>query len=103
MNEPSQSPAMRLTALRSTEDGTIEAYDDAAQMWQPVMRCMASAQLDKKATADFILHVLKQHEQSATLIPQLIAALELCLESTSLSWAAEHDAEIVLARAKAMR
>lgn len=40
------------------------------------------------------------YQLQRAVIKQLIAALEMCLESKGLKWDAEHDAEIAVAQAR---
>ena len=88
------------SALRLAGGATIEAYFEQGQAWQPIAECLAAPRADRKATAKFILRAIEHHQSTRLLVPEAVAALELCLECQGLSWAAEHDAEIVLARAR---
>ncbi len=49
-----------------------------------------------------IKEIKKQNtaEKVEDAMAELIAALELCLQCEGLTWEAEHDAEIVVSRAK---
>lgn len=61
--------------------------------------------IDAKATADFIVGLVNNQDKTEHLINEMTSALEICLESNSISWAAEHDADIALklVRARAKR
>ena len=97
-------PVPNWSALRRAGEGTIEAYIEASRTWEPIVEITAIGFVakDRRATASLIIDALDRYQRNRVLIPHMIAALELCLECEELSWAAEHDAEIVLKRAKAM-
>lgn len=97
-------PVPSWSALRRAGEGTIEAYIETSRAWEPIVEITAIGLVakDRRATASLIIDALDRYQRNRVLIPHMIAALELCLECEGLSWAAEHDAEIVLKRAKAL-
>jgi hypothetical protein len=56
-----------------------------------------------EALATFIIGVVNDYEATQSLIDDMIGALETCLECKALDWSAEHDVDIVLRRARAIR
>jgi hypothetical protein len=56
--------------------------------------------LTAEGMAEFIIASINSLEKRENLIDQMESALEICLECGGLNWAAEHDAEIVLRRAR---
>lgn len=49
-----------------------------------------------ESVAEFIVRTVNELEQCKTLMSDMKAALEICLESDGLSWEAEQDADKVL-------
>jgi hypothetical protein len=94
-------PAAPWSCVHRGDHSLIEAHVDAAGDWQTVAEIRNSAHIAAEPTADFIARAVNDYESNQTLIAELIDALELCLACDGLSWEAEHDAEIILARAKA--
>jgi len=78
----------------------IEAYVEAAGDWQSVAEVRQTAFIDAEATAQFIVRAINDYEKNKISIEELMNALELCLTCSGLTWEAEHDAEIALARAR---
>ena len=78
----------------------VEAYVEAAGDWEMVAEIRQTAFIDAEITARFIAKAVNERERNRELVGDLAAALELCLKVPGLTWEAEHEAEIVLARAK---
>src|SRR5262249_29441068 len=86
-------------AVHKNNISTIEAYIEEISDWQPVAEVKQTASIDAAPNADFIVRAVNSYEDNRSLIRSMIAALELCLESKGLSWEAEQEAEIIIARA----
>ena len=86
---------------RAADHMAIEAYVEAAGDWQKVAQVRQTAFIDAEATANFIVRAVNDYEKNRFSIDELMSALELCLECEGISWEAEHDAEIALARSRA--
>jgi hypothetical protein len=56
--------------------------------------------VDAKANAEFIVNAVNHFETNRPLIAALVNALELCLQSESLSWEVEQEADIICKKAK---
>lgn len=89
------------SALRRAGRNVVEAYVDASRTWVRLVEVIPSEHVHARATADFIIQALMAYDKNRALIASMIGALEICLDCKTLSWEAEHDAEIVLRRAKA--
>lgn len=88
------------SGLRRAGTAVIEGYVEAARAWETIVEISPSPHTDARAAADFIIRAVTEYPLQRALIRQLTDALEICLESGNLTWEAEHDAEIALARAR---
>jgi hypothetical protein len=67
---------------------------------QEVIAVISKAKgVDAEAVAEFITWLVNEHENNQNQMREAIAALELCLESDGLSWAAEQAADVTIRRA----
>lgn len=96
-NSPVNAP---WSALRRAGKAGIEGYVDAVGKWETIAEIAPSVHIDQRVAADFITRAIADYPVQRALIRELIASLELCLASEGLTWEAEHDAEIVVARAR---
>jgi hypothetical protein len=90
-------------SCRRQPDGAvvvIEAYVEAAGDWQPIAVVKQTAFIDAERTAAFIAKAVNDYGSNRTLIAEMAAALTLCLKCSGLTWEAEHEAEILIARAR---
>src|SRR5271155_2337966 len=78
----------------------VEAYVEAAGDWQTVAEVRPSAFIDPEVVAGFIVRAVNDFERNRQFIKEMVEALELCLDCPGLTWAAEHEAELLVARAK---
>lgn len=78
----------------------IEAYVEASGDWETIVEIRQTAFIDAEVTATFIVHVVNDRERMQNLINEMAAALELCIESKGLTWAAEQAVDVCLSRAK---
>jgi hypothetical protein len=81
----------------------IEAYVAAAGDWQTIADVRQTAGSSAEEMANFIAHVVNNHDKLIDLLDDMISALEACLACKGLEWSAEYDADIILRRAKAAR
>jgi hypothetical protein len=77
----------------------IEAYVMATGRREVLAEILPTSGHSAEQMAEFIVKAVNGLEHRECLINEMKAALEICLESEGLNWAAEHDAEIVLRRA----
>jgi hypothetical protein len=93
-------PEMPWSCIHGQGNSVIRGFVPASGDLQPVIEISTTAFLDAKLTAELIAAAVNAFNKHQTVIAELTAALELCLACDNLSWEAEHDAEIALARAK---
>lgn len=74
------------SVIRTADDVTIEVRGKD---------CVAT-----RGAAERLMHAVNDNSRKDALIAEMSACLEMCLESETLSWEAEQDASILLARAK---
>jgi hypothetical protein len=84
------------------EDGKslIQAHSLATGQRETILEALPTAEHSAQEIAELIVQAVNAHATRERLIEEMTAALEICLECETLDWAAEHDAEIVLRRAK---
>ena len=56
-----------------------------------------------RAVAEHIVRAVNDNSRKDALIAEMSACLEMCMESSKLGWDAEHDADILVERAKGIR
>lgn len=93
-------PALPWSCQHFRTRSVVRARRDAASPWLPVAEIRASAEVNPRATARFITACVNSHAPQQGLIDELVKVLETCLEQDRLGWTAEHDAEVVLRRAR---
>lgn len=60
-----------------------------------------AAGINAEHLAGFIVRAVNAYEKHLDLIDEMILALELCLECEGLlTWSAEHDGQVILAKAR---
>lgn len=84
----------------ATNHSEITAYSEASGAWEIIAEIKESAGVDAEKAAEFITQVVNEYDQTKDLIRQLTVALETCLSCEHLTWEAEHEADVVLRRAK---
>lgn len=86
----------------SVRDGTwqLDAYSIVSGKREVVAQTFSSAGFSAEAVAGFILRAINNITKRESLIDEMEAALEICLECEGLTWSAEHDAEIALRHAR---
>jgi hypothetical protein len=84
------------------EYSEIEAYIEAFGPRKIVVEVRSAAGVEARAVTRFIVEAVNGYARTRQLAGEMMAALETCLEGESLSWSAEHDAEVVLRRAREM-
>lgn len=90
----------RYRLLDDRRSAVIEAYVEAAGKREVIARIIQTEWIDADRTASFITDAVNAlHAHDAT-VTELCNALELCLESDGLTWAAEIEAEAAIKRAK---
>lgn len=85
------------------EFSAIEAYVEAVGDWKTIATVPQTAFLDAEKTAEFIAKAVNDRTDMQGLIDEMTEALESCLACDGLTWEAEHDAEILVRRAKERR
>jgi len=88
------------SALRRAGTAGIEAYVTAAGQWQQLAEIVPSTHYSNRTVADYIVRTVGEYPLLLAIVRQATAALEICLESERLTWEAEHDASIAVARAR---
>jgi hypothetical protein len=88
------------TALRRAGTAGIEAYVTATGQWHTLVEIAPSPHYNNRAAADYITRALGDYPLLLAIIRQAADALDICLESERLTWEAEHDASIAVARAR---
>lgn len=78
----------------------VEAFVEPLGDWVVIAKVEDNLNVVAKETSDLITKAVNEYERNQEIIKELIAALELCMECPELTWEAEHDAELVLMRAK---
>lgn len=79
----------------------VPANEDSAV---PSMAEIRSQQgFEARVLAEFFANAVNDNARKDAVIAELVACLELCLESGELSWEAEHDATIMIERVKSLR
>ncbi len=100
LNNISGSTPERWICNHHANGSDIEAYVVADNCLEVIAQTRQTQNIDAKANASLIVRAVNDYEKHQSLIAELISALELCLASDTLSWEAEQEAEIVVARAK---
>jgi lysine/ornithine N-monooxygenase len=77
----------------------IEAYVMGTGKREIIAEAFPTSDNTAESIAEFIVHAVNEFEKREQLIDAMQSALEICLECEGLTWAAEHDADIVLRRA----
>jgi hypothetical protein len=88
------------SAVRRSGKAVIEGFVDQTKQWERVADIEASPHVDRRAAADFIVRAVMDYAINRALIMHMAEALEDCLECDGLTWSAEHDAEIMVRRAR---
>lgn len=79
----------------------IEAYIPITGNWEIIADIHDTKGVDAEVVAALIARAVNGYEKAQDIISQMIAALELCLTCADcLTWEAEHEAQIVLNRAR---
>jgi hypothetical protein len=78
----------------------IVAYNKAVSQRVIIAETFEMPSYTAQELAEFIIASINNIEKRENLIDEMASALELCLECGGLNWAAEHDAEISLRRAR---
>lgn len=91
------------SCVHHPDHSEIQTYVEAAGDWQTIADVRHTGGFTAETMANFIIRVVNDYEATQHLIDDMIGALETCLECKALDWAAEHDVEIVLRRARAIR
>lgn len=55
-----------------------------------------------KFTAEMVVTAMNERYHLSQLVREMAIVLEMCLDSEKLSWEAEHDGQIVLAKARSI-
>ena len=81
----------------------IEAYIPITGEWEIVASIHDAKGVDAEVMAGLIARAVNGYEKHLDMISQMVAALELCLGCEAcLSWEAEHEAQVMLNRAREM-
>ena len=91
---------LRWTCRHRVDGSEILAYVMAQDGLAAIAETKAFVGVNARANAELIVRSVNGFEQCRPLLAELSSTLELCLESGSLNWEAEQEAEIVLAKAK---
>lgn len=103
------APATRAKAMFHLADWTcvhhpdrseIQAYVEGSGDWQTIAEIRTAGFVDAEPTAEYIKRAVNDYEKNKVLIAELVDALRLCLDCSGLTWEAEHDGEIAIARAQ---
>ncbi len=86
-------------AVHRRDCSLIEAYVEGLGDWQTVAEVRPTGHIDVEETANFIVRAVNDYQLNNEFIDELVAALELCLESKGLTWEAEHEADVLIRRA----
>jgi hypothetical protein len=76
----------------------IQAYVMATGQHEVLAEIASVPGYTAEAMAEFIVNAVNNFDKRERLIEEMKSALETCLESGGLNWAAEHDADVVLRR-----
>ncbi|HEU0118287.1 MAG TPA: hypothetical protein VFR09_06605 [Alphaproteobacteria bacterium] len=88
------------TCVHQPNKSLIEAYIQRAGNWATIAEVPASPHCNPREVAEFIIRAVNVYERNRGLMSEMAAALDICLETEKLSWAAEHDADVALRRAR---
>jgi hypothetical protein len=79
----------------------IEAYLPITGSWEIIADIHDTRGVDAEILANLITRAVNGYEKARDMIAQMIVAIELCLAcSECLTWEAEHEAQVVLRRAR---
>jgi hypothetical protein len=79
----------------------IEAYLPITGSWEIIADIHDTRGVDAEILANLITRAVNGYEKACDMIGQMIVAIELCLAcSECLTWEAEHEAQVVLRRAR---
>jgi hypothetical protein len=79
----------------------IEAYIPITGNWEIIADIHDTKGVDAEIVAGLITRAVNSYEKNHDLIGQMSSALELCLTCEDcLTWEAEHEARVLLARIK---
>lgn len=87
-------------ALHRRDCSVIEAYVECAGDWETVAEVRPTGHIDVEATANYIVRAVNDYGFNRPFIDELVAALEMCLECDGLTWEAEHEADVLVRRAR---
>ncbi len=98
-NAPVQSTSPRWICHHHASGSDIEAYVEKNNRLEVIAETHQTEFVDAHANAELIVSAVNDYEKHQKLIADLTNALELCLNSKGLSWEAEQETGVVLARA----
>jgi hypothetical protein len=78
----------------------IEAYTKATGKNEIITEIFSTPDASAETIAKLIVKAVNNLENHERIFSEMEAALEMCLETGNLNWAAEHDADIALRHAK---
>lgn len=85
------------------ESSEIRVYTPITGDWETIASIHDAKGIDAEATAEFVVGAINNYSRMQELVRETVAALENCLDcGERLTWEAEHDAQVVLMRAKKM-
>lgn len=114
MSKTDKSPQARKLALREAaytmmpwscnhypDYSEIEAYIPIAGEWEIIADIHDTKGVDAEVVAGLVARAVNGYDKHLDMIGQMAAALELCLGCDAcLSWEAEHEAQVMLSRAR---
>jgi len=78
----------------------LEAYNMVSGMRQVVAEVLPGQGVNPSSVADYMANSLNDAAALNELVQHMALALEHCMTTGALDWAAEHEADIMLRRAK---
>ncbi len=97
---PNSSSPTRWICKHNVESSDIEAYSFTTGSLQIIASTRKAKNIDARQNAEYIIQAVNNYDKNLALISELICALDMCLANERLTWEAEQEAEIVVARAK---
>ena len=88
------------SCIHQPDKSQVAVYNKTTGKYEIIFETRATASHSAETIAEFVTRTVNSLIQRETVINEMRAALELCLECDGLSWAAEHDADIALRLAK---
>jgi hypothetical protein len=80
----------------------IQAYIESLGEWKVVAETKNARPVNATKIAEQIVRAINDAERSRSLLAEMAAALEACLDCSGLDFTAEHDGEVTLKKYRAL-